>query len=462
MQGNSTLSDQHVPLARKLAWGLGGVSDSLAMGALMMMVFPVFNIGYGMSPVAVGFAIAVSRVFDAITDPLIGNLSDNTRTRFGRRRPYILAGSVGMMFTYASIWMVPSGLAGGAQVAWLTLTTCLFMLAYTLFNIPYSTLAYEMSGDDAERTRMLAFRAFFAIASQLLPPWIYQLLLLPQFGGTEIAGAKWVGVLIGFVLMAFSLPAVLFGRENVRASEQEKIRIVRATVLSLQSRAFRILALYVLCLMAGLVGVSVLPTYINIYHVFGGDKTAATRMIGIAGTIFAVVGIVATPAISFLATRFSKRLVLIGGLAVAIAGFVSTWWCYIPGSPWWQMVPVVLTSAGLSCAWVLNGTFLGDVCDADELVSGLRREGMFCAMYGLVYKMGAALATFAGGYVLLWCGIGEGVLNPDATTILRLRFAYPAFAVVALLPAIGAMVIYPLSPERVRENKRLLDLRKKA
>ncbi len=462
MQGNSTLSDQHVPLGRKVAWGLGGVSDSLAMGALMMMVFPVFNIGYGMSPVAVGFAIAVSRVFDAITDPLIGNLSDNTRTRFGRRRPYILAGSVGMMFTYASIWMVPSGLAGGAQVAWLTLTTCLFMLAYTLFNIPYSTLAYEMSGDDAERTRMLAFRAFFAIASQLLPPWIYQLLLLPQFGGTEIAGAKWVGVLIGFVLMAFSLPAVLFGRENVRASEQEKIRIVRATVLSLQSRAFRILALYVLCLMAGLVGVSVLPTYINIYHVFGGDKTAATRMIGIAGTIFAVVGIVATPAISFLATRFSKRLVLIGGLAVASAGFVSTWWCYIPGSPWWQMVPVVLTSAGLSCAWVLNGTFLGDVCDADELVSGLRREGMFCAMYGLVYKMGAALATFAGGYVLLWCGIGEGVLNPDATTILRLRFAYPAFAVVALLPAIGAMVIYPLSPERVRENKRLLDLRKKA
>lgn len=462
MQENSTLSNQHVPLGRKVAWGLGGVSDSLATGALMMMVFPVFNIGYGLSPVAVGFAIAFSRVFDAILDPLIGNLSDNTRTRFGRRRPYILVGSVGMMFTYAAIWMVPAGLSGGAQVAWLTITTCVFMLAYTLFNIPYSTLAFEMSSDDAERTRTLAFRAFFAIASQLLPPWIYQLLLLPQFGGTEIAGAKWVGVLIGFVLMAFSLPAVIFGRENVRASEQDKIGILRATLLSLQSRPFRFLSLYIWCLMVGLAGFSVFPTYINIYHVFGGDKAAATRMLGLTGTIFAVAGIVATPVISFIATRFSKRLVLIGGLAIACAGFVSTWWCYIPGSPWWQLVPVLLISAGLSCAWVLNGTFLGDVCDADELVSGLRREGMFCAMFGLVYKMGAALATFAGGYVLLWCGIGEGVLNPDATTILRLRFAYPAFAVIALLPAIGAMLLYPLSPERVRENKRLLDLRKKA
>ena len=462
MHGTPANSNEFVPLKQKVAWGLGGVSDALSMGALMTMVFPVFQLGYGLSPVVIGFAIAISRVFDAITDPLIGNLSDNTRSRFGRRRPYIMAGSVGMMFTYAAIWMVPTELTNGIQFAWLTVSTCLFMLAYTVFNIPYSALAYEMSSDESERTRLLAFRAFFAIASQLLPPWIYQLMLLPQFGGTEIAGAKWVGLLVGLVLMAFSLPAALFSRENMKASEQEKIGFWRAASLSLQSRPFRFLALYVLCLMAGLVGVSVIPTYINIFHVYGGDKVAATKMIGIAGTIFAVVGIAATPLIATLATRFSKRLVLVCGLVLACVGFASSWWFYTPGSPWLQLVPVGLTSAGLSCAWVLNGTFLGDVCDADELVSGLRREGMFCAMYGLVYKLGAAVATLAGGYVLLWCGIGEGVLTPSAATIDRLRFAYPAVTLVALLPAIGALLLYPLNAKRVHENRRLLDFRKQS
>ena len=456
----TTEPHERVPFSRKVAWSLTGINESLGQTAIMTMIFPVFNIGLGLSPILVGYALAVSRIVDAVTDPIIGNLSDNARTRFGRRKPFILTGALLMLVTYTAIWMVPPHWSSAGKLAWLAISCCAYITAFTIFSIPATAMGYEMTSDATERTRLIATRAFVSIFSQLIPPWLYWFMLQPMFGGNEVEGSRWVGFILGLIFVLCAIPAVLFGRENPQGATQPPIKILKSIGLCLESAPFRVLLVYMLFLIAGMGSVYSFPQYLNIYYVFGGDKVAATALLGMIGTVYAFAGMAATPLIAFLATHFGKRNVLIGGLLLTCVGLISTWWLYRPDSPWLQLIPAAAISAGLSCAWVLNGAFIGDICDADEVETGLRREGIFVAMFGFIHKSSGSLVVVGSGFLLAWSGITEGVVDPSPEAILRMRIIYPAVATSLILTAIGAMLFYPLNEARVHENQRFLAKRR--
>jgi len=142
---DSKKSSTRVPLSRKLIWGSGGAADNILYNGMNSLVLPIFNVGLGVDAVKLGFAIGLPRILDAITDPLIGNFSDNLRTRWGRRRPLIFLGVIFAALLVGLLFSPPRSF-GEEQLFWWFLIVCaLFYVAYTFFMIPYSALGLEIN-----------------------------------------------------------------------------------------------------------------------------------------------------------------------------------------------------------------------------------------------------------------------------------------------------------------------------
>jgi GPH family glycoside/pentoside/hexuronide:cation symporter len=139
---------------------------------LNQLVMPIYNVGLGVDARLVGIALGALRLLDAFTDPFMGNLSDNTRSRWGRRRPYIFAGAILGAVLYAMIWMPPASLGETGLFVYLLVVSTLFFVAYTIFSIPFGALVFEMTPDTHERTRIISCRTFFLGAALIAIPWL--------------------------------------------------------------------------------------------------------------------------------------------------------------------------------------------------------------------------------------------------------------------------------------------------
>jgi glycoside/pentoside/hexuronide:cation symporter, GPH family len=142
-----TKPEDRVAHTKKLAYGSGMISYGLMVNSYFQLVNPIFNIALGMNPAVIGMITAVSRLWDAVTDPVMGKISDNTRSRFGRRRPWILIGSLFTAVAFAAIWWFPRDYSNAFYISWLVVTTLMFYLGVTIFSVPYIALGMEMSPD---------------------------------------------------------------------------------------------------------------------------------------------------------------------------------------------------------------------------------------------------------------------------------------------------------------------------
>ena len=142
-----TAREDKVSVGQKVGYGMGAMSTNLAVNSLSNMGNLIYNIGLGVSPEMLGIAQGIPRVIDAITDPLIGNMSDNSRSRFGRRIPYIMVGGILMGLVFSLLWMVPPDWGKQATLAYFLIMSCLFYIAYTIIEVPRGALGYEMTSD---------------------------------------------------------------------------------------------------------------------------------------------------------------------------------------------------------------------------------------------------------------------------------------------------------------------------
>ena len=183
-------SPEHIPLVNKIGYAFGAMTDNLIMNAFGGLVMPVYNLALFVDPVLLGWAVAIPRIFDAIIDPVIGNISDNTRTRWGRRRPYIFIGAILCALLLPVIWMSPSHSNWGV-FTWLLIFGFLYLVAYSVFIVPYQALGFEMTTDYDERTRLLAWPNYIGLTMSFLLPWLPRMIELKAFGG-PVQGAIWV------------------------------------------------------------------------------------------------------------------------------------------------------------------------------------------------------------------------------------------------------------------------------
>ena len=159
-----------IPFLQKIIYGLGALINNLLSAAIGGMVI-VLNLGLGMNPALVGLVSALPRLTDAITDPLLGYISDHTTSKWGRRRPYIFCGAIAAGIIFALLWQLPEGKSEEYYFWFFLIGSFIFYLAYTMFATPWAALGYELTPDYHDRTRLMATQNFMGQIAYLIAPW---------------------------------------------------------------------------------------------------------------------------------------------------------------------------------------------------------------------------------------------------------------------------------------------------
>lgn len=468
-------------MPERLAYAMGGVANNYMANTLPMLALPIFSVGLGVEAWKVGLALALPRVWDAVTDPIIGHLSDSSKSRWGRRRPFILAGALATFATYSLLWVPTPSWGPDAIFWWFMATSFLFYTATTIFAIPYIAIGYEIAADSVERAKLMTFRSVVGSFFSLGMPWIYAMcfwnwqaltgagslgerlsgLVVQQQGGQlEPPGYQIVGVALA-AFMALTGVCAFFCKENPSAVATERNRFFHSFGLALRNRPFVFLTGTLIFTMFGIFLVMPMATYVNIYHIFDGDQAAAATLLAKVGTAQALAGILLIPIAGYLIARFGAGRLMTVFLGITAASFAIKYWTYTPTNPWLQVIPLIMWAFSWAGVMLAFNVMLGDVCDLDDLNTGERREGIYGAINQFLTKLMIALSTALSGALLSMSGIVAGAAQqtPEAVWWLRIEFSILPF-LIALLGA-AAFFFYPLSDRRANEVRDELGRRKR-
>lgn len=459
-----TAEKDKVSVWQKLAYGSGASVSSILAVSPNQLAPIVLNIGLGVSPALVGLALTIPRIWDAFTDPLIGAVSDNSRLKMGRRRPFILLGALLSGILFMLMWRLPSGFSEVAYFWYFLLMLILFFTCSTVYAVPYSAMGYEMTHDYHEKTRVLAFASVFIAIGGFFVPWLFALTELPQFGD-RVNGARHLAVYIGiFIIIVGSLPA-FFCRERYakKSQSQRKTPFIASLKAAFSNKPFLLLSITAFCMLVFVLMVNILGPYITIYYVYGGDTQKASILTGISGTAYYLSYMLSAPVITWVSVRIGKKRTIISIYVLMVVACVSKWFMYTPEHPYWQLVPNCLMAPGWCANGLLIQSMIADICDFDEWKTGVRREGVFSAVYSWITKTGWSSTTFISGLILVWTGFDVslgGAQPPETLTAMRASYAFVS-AGGMLIPLI-LICFYPLSEKKVYEIRKQLNERNAA
>ena len=469
LQDSTTSAAERLPVKTKLAWSAGSFFENMMANGIVTMVMPIFNIGLGVNAVWLGWAQCLPRGLDAFFDPLLGHLSDNTRTRWGRRRPWILASAVLSTLLFMLLWFASPEWSKEVLIAWYAGITIFFFLIFGMYQISFNALGMELSSNYDERTRVMAWRYFFIMASAPLLGWIYKMCFLPffqiglphGFPHPEVYGMRGVGLLIGAVSILTVIPLLFACREKSTEGPAGEQGIPLAAAFR-ETFTNRVFMLFLGLVLFSVLGTFVWPmhTYIAIYLVEGGNKEAGATLMGFYYMANFASSLITIPVVNYFSTRFGKKAVLMGGQILGILSALSTWFLFTPSAPWLFVVYAFFGNMALGSLMILYNSLIADICDVDELKTGSRREGMYGAVGNFMFKLVFSASTVIVGYMLAFSGFNETQASQRPETIHMLR------VIVALFPAVMTGVaciligIFPLTRRKSDEIRRQLETRR--
>ena len=398
--------EDRISWPRLIAYGSGGIIPIALFNIAGQLMGLIGNIGLGLSAFWLGVIMIFPRLWDAVSDPVMGHLSDNTRTRWGRRRPYIFVGGLLVAISFAGMWWVPDGIGEWGQLAFILGGLLIFFTACTLFEIPHGALGMEMSKDPHERTRLFSSKSFFGNLFAMGTPWLLffaGLEIVRGTGGTLVDGMRYVSLFIAVIMLPLIVWWFFGTREPGYAStqNQERTQFWANMQVAIRNKTFLCLVLIIFTLAMGFNFVGLFNYYISIYYLYGGDQYAAGALLGINGMVWAVTGLLAVFPLNWISPRIGKRQTLMLAISLMCIAQLSKIVCYNPENPYLVIIPTVLLSMGLLMFFTLGASMVGDICDEDELNTGTRSEGSYYSVYWWFIKMGTAFASFVTGALLV-------------------------------------------------------------
>lgn len=475
-----TAPEDRVKLTHKLAYGAGAfVNNLLAAASGGMMI--VLNLGLGMNPALVGLLGALPRLTDAFTDPLMGFISDNTRTRWGRRRPYLMTGAVAAGLIFALLWQLPRGQSEQFYFIYFLVGSILFFMGYTVFATPWVALGYELTPDYHERTRLMGTQNFIGQLAYVISPWFLWIVTNESLFSDQVAGAAGLAIMVAVVAIGLGvLPAILLrermlaivstavgataGRSASRPGEairRQFASFFKGFGETLASRPFQKLCLATLLVFNGFMLISSFQYYVIIYYVCGGNQALGAKYAGYAGTVGAVSTFAVVVFVTWLATRIGKRHAFFVSTGLSTIGYALKWVCYNPAHPLLVVLPAPLLAFSLGGLFTLMPSMVADVVDTDELKTSRRREGMFGSIFWWMVKLGMAAALAGGGYLLNATGFDVNLGSDQAgRTITLLRLCDAGIPILTSALAIWAVAAYPITEARANEVRRQLEQRR--
>ena len=476
-----TKPEDRISLPHKIIYGLGAFVNNLLAAAIGGMAI-VLNLGLGMNPALVGLLGALPRLTDALTDPLMGYISDNTHSRWGRRRPYIFVGAIMSGVIFALLWQLPAGQSEAFYFWYFLVGSFVFYLGYTIFATPWVALGYELTPDYHERTRLMGVQNFMGQLAYIVAPWFLLIMQAEMFDGM-VDGAAYLAVAIGALAIGVGVLPAIFLRERFShpepTAEQIAERAIKVTLwtavcrnmklfiagfaTTLKVKPFMKLCAATFLVFNGFMLISSFQFYVIIYYVFGGNTELGAEYAGWSGTLGAISTFVVIGIVTWMSSRFGKRKAFFIAIGISMIGYALKWFCYNPEMPLLLLLPAPLMAFGLGGLFTLMGSMIADVCDYDELNTYERREGMFGSIYWWVVKLGMALALAAGGFLLNATGFDVALDgNQTEQTIFMMRFFDVAVPLITSALAIWAVYSFSITEERAHEIRTELEQRRGA
>ena len=414
---HSVAVDDRISWSQLAAYGFGGLIPIALFNIAGQLMSLIGNIGLGLSAFLLGVVMIIPRLWDAVSDPVMGHISDNIRTPWGRRRPFLLLGGIAVAVSFVLMWWIPGHsqvsqwFASAESYNWFQLGYIMFWLlvfytSCTIFEIPHGALGMEMSADPQERTRLFSAKSFLGNLFAMATPWLLALANMDMFkgtGGTTVDGMRWVSMIIAAVLIPMSIWWFIACREPgfEVVKKQQKERFWHSMKVAVSNMTFRRLVVIIFTLAMGFNFVSLLNYYITIFYLYGGDLKAAAPLLGINGTIWAITGLLAVFPLNWLGRRLGKKTTLGIAISLMFVAQLTKIVCYNPSLPYLVIIPTVLLSAGMLMLFTLGSSMLGDICDEDDLKTGSRSEGSYYSVYWWFIKLGTAFASLVTGSLIV-------------------------------------------------------------
>ena len=473
MSSSVNIVANKVPFGQKIAFGIGMLANQMFPAALgIFMVVLVQDLGF--PGWMWGVVYFFPRIFDTFTDPIMGYISDNTKSRWGRRRHYVFIGAIIMGIAFVTMWQLYRGNGVDYNFAYIMVGSFVFYLGLTIFSVPYVAMGYEMSNDFHERTNIMAIAQWIGQWAWVIAPWFWVIMYDQNMFESADVATRTLAVWVGVFCMLFAMVPAIFIKSKSTVDEDYAPLNFKSIGNSLKEiwkgfkEAFSIKSFRQLCISTFLIynafyTVSAFTFFIIVYHLFDGDAGAA----GIWPTLFGSLGALGTtflviPIVTRMSKALGKKKAFLYSQGLSIIGYIMLWFLFIPGKPYMFIFALPLFAFGIGSLFTLMMSMTADVIDLDELNTGKRREGIFGAIYWWMVKFGFAIAGGLSGAIMSIVGFDSGAETQSEGAIIGLRAAFSGLPIFGTLIAMYVMRNYVITEETANKVSKELENRKRS
>nr|WP_315218800.1 MFS transporter [uncultured Flavobacterium sp.] len=471
MSNINSPSTEKVPMGQKIAFGVGMLANQ--MFPAMLGIFTVVLIqNLGFAGWMLGLVSFLPKFYDAILDLIMGYVSDNTKSKWGRRRQYVLAGAAILGISFAFMWQLYSDNGVTYNFIYFLVLSLFFYTGLTIFSIPYVAMGYEMSDNFHERTNIMATAQLIGQLAWVIAPWFWVIMADKSLFSSGDVAVRTLAVYVAIAcaimaaIPAFFIPSKSTLNENYGSISFKGIlnsfgEIKEGLKASVEIKPFRKLCIATFLIFNAFNTTAGFSYFIIKYYLFKGNEDG----FGLWPTLFGSVGALITtvmviPVVAKLSKTIGKKKAFILSQGISILGYVLLWLLFIPGKPYLFLFALPFFSFGIGSLFTLMMSMTSDVIDIDELNTGKRREGSLGAIYWWMVKFGLAVAGLLTGLIYSLVDFIPNAATQSDQTMFWLRIFFSLIPILGTLGAMWVMNDYDVDEAKAIEVSALLQKRK--
>lgn len=421
MEGK-TRGDEAVTREMKLGYGIGDFGANLLFQSVTLYLLFYFTDILAIPAATAGTIFLAAKLWDAVTDPVMGNISDRTRSRFGAKRIYLLIGAVPLGLSFFLLFYGPD-LTGSAAVLYSLLVFIFFCTMYTVVNIPYGSLTAVMSRDSQVRAEITGYRMAFALLGTLVVAGVTK----PVVGlfTSQALGFRMVGLFFGAAAAVFTLITFFSTAERLKEDRDPASSLKRDLAGVVKNRPFLVLTAATLL---QYIALGVIASMVNYFFKY---VLPMEYFIPLAFLCLFVTAIAVMPLWVYLSKKFGKIAVFDLGMIILAAALILLYFIRSANIP--VLIPVlVLAGVGLSTVYLSPWSMVPDTVEYSEWKLGSRREGTLYGVFYFAQKLAVALAGFICGRGLSVSGyVPNAVQSPGAEQGIRMLMVFVPVIIIA-------------------------------
>lgn len=450
------MDSEKLPFWSKVGFGVGDLGGNLFFTLMSFWLLNYLTDTVGLAAGLAGLAVMIGRIWDALMDPLVGYLSDNTRSRWGRRRPYLFWGSFLLFIMMVIFFVKPDGQSQQWLFWWAVLTYSALFTCYTLVNIPYSALTPELARDYNNRTELNGYRMSFAIVGTLIAAGA-ALPLVEVFSRKTLVngvvtitdkspGFLALGIIFGLIMVLAALTTFFSVREPKHPDQKQTGASALKNYLSVFKNGPYLLILFPWVL--NITGVTVLSGMMIYYFKYFHK---AELMTTVALLVLLLTAIVTIPLWVLISSKIGKKIAyILGMLIVAVVVMVIYIFGKQMGMPF-LIACMAFLGVGFATGYVFPWSIVPDTMDYDFVKTGIRKEGVYYGIWTFFSKIGQALAGLIIGVALQATGYQANIAEQNSQVLEIIRLLIGPIGGIFYVLAILVLIFYPIGKKEYEE-----------